>query len=62
MALFLQGFTFDSDLHDPVMASKYYKKFLTTYPNDTLLAPQEKQLLAVINVKPEDLIRKTETE
>ncbi|MBK9013503.1 MAG: hypothetical protein IPM82_05145 [Saprospiraceae bacterium] len=62
MALFLQGFTFDSDLHDPVMASKYYKKFLTTYPNDTLLATQVKQLLAVINVKPEDLIRKYETE
>lgn len=62
MALFLQGFTFDSELHDPVMAAKYYKKFLTAYPNDTVLAPQVKQLLAVINVKPEDLIKKYETE
>ena len=62
MALFQQGFTFDSELHDPVMATKYYKKFLTAFPNDTLLSPQVKQLLSVINVKPEDLVKKFETE
>lgn len=62
MALFQQGFTFDSDLHDPAMAAKYYKKFLTAYPKDTLLTPQVKQLLSVIKVKPEDNIKKYETE
>ncbi|MBI1226285.1 MAG: hypothetical protein GC192_13710 [Bacteroidetes bacterium] len=62
MALFLQGFTFDSELHDPTMATKYYKKFLTTFPHDSVLVPQVKQLLSVINVKPEELIKKYETE
>lgn len=62
MALFLQGFTFDSDLRDPAMATKYYKKFLTTFPNDTMLGPQVKQLLSVVEVKPEDLIKNFEGE
>jgi len=62
LALFQQGFTFDNELHDPVMASKYYKKFLTAYPNDTFLTAQVKQLLSVINVKPEDLIKQFEAD
>lgn len=62
MALFLQGFTFDSDLGDPVMAAKYYKKLLTAFPNDTLLVSQTKQLLKVVDVKPADLIKQYETE
>lgn len=56
MALFLQGFTFDSKLQDAKMAQKYYKNFLKTYPNDSL-ATKVKQLLAVVEVPPEQLIK-----
>ncbi len=59
MALFLQGFTFDSDLRDPKMASKYYNDFLTKYP-DNPLAEQVKQLLAVVEVNPDELIKQFE--
>jgi outer membrane protein assembly factor BamD (BamD/ComL family) len=59
IALFLQGFTFDSDLRDPKMASRYYKDFLTRYPNDPL-ADQVKQLLAVVELNPEELVRQFE--
>lgn len=61
MALFLQGFTFDSDLRDSKVASKYYNDFLQKYPNDPL-AEQVKQLLDVVDVKPEDLVRQFETQ
>ena len=59
-ALFLQGFTFESELRDANMASKYYKDFLETYPNDSL-APQVQQLLQVVEISPEDLIRQFES-
>ncbi len=60
MALFLQGFTFDSELRDAKMASKYYKDFLKTFPNDSL-ATQVKQLLQVVEVAPEDLVKQFES-
>ena len=60
MALFLQGFTFDSDLRDSRMASKYYKDFLEKYPNDPL-ADQVKQLLTVVEINPEDLVKQFES-
>ena len=60
MALFLQGFTFDSDLRDAKMASKYYRNFLKTFPNDSL-AIQVKQLLQVVEVTPEDLVKQFES-
>ncbi len=61
MALFLQGFTFDSDLRKADMAKKYYNQFLEKYPNDPL-ADQVKQLLSVVDENPEDLVKKFETE
>ncbi|MCB0518344.1 MAG: hypothetical protein H6577_06195 [Lewinellaceae bacterium] len=61
MALFLQGFTFDSDLRKASMAKKYYSQFLQKYPNDPL-ADQVKQLLSVVDENPEDLVKKFETE
>ena len=61
MALFLQGFTFDADLGNSKMATKYYKDFLKKYPNDSL-ATQVKQLLSVVDLKPEDLVKQFETE
>lgn len=59
MALFLQGYTFDAELHDAKMASKYYNQFLLQYPNHEW-AEQARQLLSVVDVKPEDLIKKFE--
>ncbi len=59
MALFLQGFTFDSDLQDVKMASKYYTEFLGKYPEDSLAA-QVKQLLQVVETSPSDLIKQFE--
>ncbi len=61
MALFLQGFTFDSDLRDAKMATKYYNDFLKTYPNDSL-AIQVKQLLQVVEISPEDLVKQFKSE
>ena len=55
MALFLQGFTFDSELQDAKMASKYYQDFLKTYPNDSL-ATQVRQL-QVVEMSPTDLVK-----
>jgi tetratricopeptide (TPR) repeat protein len=60
MALYQQGFTFDRELQDPVMANKYYKKFLASFPNDSILVPQVKQLQSVLNVNPGMLIEKAE--
>lgn len=57
MALFLQGFTFDSNLQNTQMAGKYYKDFLKKYPNDSL-ATQVKQLLRVVEIPPDDLVKK----
>ena len=57
MALFLQGYTFDTDVHDAKMAAKYYNQFLLQYP-DHEWAEQARQLLSVVEVKPEDLIKK----
>lgn len=59
MALFLQGFTFDSELQDAKMARKYYQDFLKTYPNDSL-ATQVKQLLQVVEMSPTDLVKQFE--
>ena len=56
MALFLQGFTFDSKLSDAKMATKYYQQFLKTYPGHELEG-QVKQLLSVVQVPPEQLIK-----
>jgi TolA-binding protein len=56
MALFLQGFTFDSDLRDTAMATKYYRDFLQQYPANPL-AGQVKQLLAIVAKNPDDLIK-----
>ncbi|MFQ5448910.1 MAG: tol-pal system YbgF family protein [Saprospiraceae bacterium] len=59
MALFLQGFTFDSDLRDAPMATKYYREFLQQFPENPL-AEQVKQLIAVVEQNPEDLIKSFE--
>lgn len=59
MALFLQGFTFDSDLQDASMAKKYYREFLVTFPNDSL-ATQVQQLLSVVEVSPDELVKQFE--
>lgn len=61
MALFLQGFTFDSDLRKADMAKKYYRQFLEKYPNDPL-AEQVKQLMTVVDENPEDLVKKFEAQ
>lgn len=61
MALFLQGFTFDSKLNDSQMATKYYQDFMKKYPNDSLTV-QTKQLLEVVQVPPDQLIKKFEEE
>lgn len=62
MALFLQGSTFGSILNDPAMATKYYKKFLATYPNDTALTEQVKKLLSAVKTEPRLIIENTVTE
>ena len=59
MALFLQGFTFDSELQDAKMATKYYKDFLQAYPDDSL-AIQVQQLLQVVEMSPTDLVKQFE--
>lgn len=59
MALFLQGFTFDSDLQNVDMAKRYYRNFLKTYPSDSL-AVQVQQLLQVVETSPEDLVKQFE--
>lgn len=59
MALFLQGYTFDAELHDAKMAAKYYNQFLLQYPHHEW-APQARQLLSVVEIKPEELIKKFE--
>ena len=59
MALFLQGFTFDSELRDAKMAGKYYREFLKTYPNDSLVT-QVNQLLQVVEMSPEELVKQFE--
>lgn len=56
MAMFLQGFTCDSDLRNADMARQYYQQFLQQYPNDSL-AGQVKQLLNVVDKAPEDLVK-----
>ncbi len=60
MALFLQGFTFDSDLRNAEMAAKYYNQFLKVYPDDSLTV-QVKQLLQVVEMSPEDLVKQFES-
>jgi TolA-binding protein len=58
-ALFLQGFTYDSNLQDATNASRYYKRFLETYP-DHPYVPEVEKLLAVINTDPDELIKEFE--
>ena len=58
-ALFLQGFTYDNDLQDAEMASRYYQKFLDNYP-DHPYSGQAEQLLKVLDRSPEELIREFE--
>ena len=60
MALFLQGFTYDSKLQDSKMATKYYKQFLQKFPKDPL-AEQVKQLIGVVEIEPGKLIEQFET-
>jgi tetratricopeptide (TPR) repeat protein len=55
-ALFLQGFTFDTNLQDKQRAKKYYSDFLKRYPNHPL-AVQVKQLLAVVDKPVEELVK-----
>lgn len=59
MALFLQGFTFDSKLQNSSLAQKYYREFLKQYPNDSL-ATQVKQLMGVVQKSPEELVKEFE--
>ena len=59
MALFLQGFTFDSKLQDENMARKYYMEFLKNYPDDEL-AEQIRQLLTAVGQTPEELVKQFE--
>lgn len=61
MALFLQGFTFDSQMNKANMARKYYLEFLKQYPENDLTA-QVRQLLTVINTSADDLVKKYENE
>jgi len=59
MALFLQGFTFDSQMNKANMAQKYYAEFLKQYPEHELAA-QVKQLLTVVNTSSDDLVKQYE--
>ncbi len=56
LALFLQGFTFDTNLQDKQRAEKYYADFLKRYPNHPLAA-QVKQLLAVVDKPVDELVK-----
>lgn len=59
MALFLQGFTFDSKMDQGNMARKYYTEFLKQYP-ESELTEQVKQLLSVVNTSADDLVKQYE--
>ena len=59
ISLFLQAFTFDSDLRQPEMATKYYKQFLEKYPKHGLTI-EVKQLLEVVDKKPEEMVKEFE--
>ncbi|MFK7809144.1 MAG: tol-pal system YbgF family protein [Saprospiraceae bacterium] len=56
-ALFLKAFTYEENLNDTALAKKHYNEFLEKYPNHQL-AKEVKQLLAVIDVSPEELIKR----
>ncbi|MEZ4933924.1 MAG: hypothetical protein R2788_17600 [Saprospiraceae bacterium] len=58
MALFLQGFTFDSELQDAKMAHSIIK-FFENLHNDSL-ATQVKELLQVVEMSPTDLVKQFE--
>jgi len=59
LALFLQGFTFDSNLEDKANAKKYYERFLEKFPNHEL-AGQVKMLLSVIGKSSDELVKEFE--
>lgn len=59
LALFLQGFIFDSNLEDKANAKKYYVQFLEKFPSHEL-AGQVKMLLSVIGKSSDELVKEFE--
>jgi tetratricopeptide (TPR) repeat protein len=59
LALFLQAFTYDSQLNDPEQAKEYYQKFLDKYPSHSL-AEDVRRLIDVVGKKPEELVKEFE--
>ncbi len=57
VALFLKGFTYEENLGNTNFARKCYQEFLTKYPNHARTKEVE-QLLAVVDVSPEELIKR----
>lgn len=56
-ALFMKGFTFEENIKNKDLAKKYYQEFLEKYPEHTL-AKEVKQLIEVIDLSPEELIKR----
>lgn len=59
VALFLQGFISENDLHDIVKAKDYYEKFLKQYP-DHKLAKDVRLTVNNLGKSPEELIKEFE--
>ncbi|MFT4664190.1 MAG: TolA-binding protein [Polaribacter sp.] len=57
VALFLKGFTYEENLGNTALARKCYQGFLEKYPNHERKKEVE-QLLAVVDISPEDLIKR----
>lgn len=55
-AMFMEAATFEDDLKNKAIAKKVYQKVIDKYPDD-ILAEQARQLLAVIEKTPEELIK-----
>ena len=57
-ALFLQGFTYDRDMHDADQAKLHYRKFLEKYPDHPLVKDVTLMLQYLEQEKsPEELIK-----
>jgi TolA-binding protein len=57
MALFMKAFTYEENLRNSEQAKKSYEEFLVKYPNHQL-TEQVMQLIAVIGLSPEELIKR----
>jgi TolA-binding protein len=56
-ALFMKAFTYEENLRNSELAKKSYEEFLVKYPNHEL-TEQVKQLIAVIGLSPEELVKR----